>query len=158
MRSFLLVILIAGLSLASIGRQGPDRLDAVSLRKTIEKMGYPCKDLNAEAGQEKFEFTLDRGGFNIPIAAELSKSQNYIWLTVSLGPMPADAALPLALLKENAQIQPNNFYVTSKDNLMLGLAIDNRGADSEVFRRVIDKLADDVGGTSHLWSKAPAKN
>lgn len=156
MKSIQFLPVVFGLALAFWTPQAPEKLDAASLRKTIEGMGYTCQDLSTDPGKEKFQFSVDEGGFNIPIAAELSKSTNYIWLTVSLGPLPADPAAPLALLKENAKIQPDSFYVSNRDSanaLMLGVAVDNRNASPDVFKRVIEKLSGDVSGTSTIWSK-----
>lgn len=126
---------------------GPD------LKTLIEGMGYTTKALNEEKGKEKYEFTIKTEKFNVPIAAEVTASTNYIWFTAFLGADKDDAATHAALLKQNFKVQPTVFYVTDKGNLMAGVPVDNRGVTAAVIKRVTDKLADDISKTSDIWSK-----
>lgn len=149
-----LPVLIAGVVAftPALVLQGDGKTDVEGLKKIVEGLGNEkIKMLNTEAGKEKFEFTVTKSGFDIPIGAEISPSGNYIWFTVFLGESGSDTLKHSNLLKENAKIQPNFFYITSKGSLMLGVATDNRGITPAVVKRITDKLAEDVGGTSKIW-------
>lgn len=126
-------------------------LEPADLQKMVDGMGYTTKMLNEEKGKEKFEFTIKAEGFDVPIAAEVSPSKNYVWFTVLLGKASEDGAKNTALLKENFKIQPDFFYITEKGNLMMGIAVDNRGVSPAVIKRVTDKLSEDVSKTSKVW-------
>lgn len=130
----------------------PDRLDAAGLKTMVAGLGYEVKDLNTEVGKEKYEFAVKKKSFNIPIGTELSNSKNYVWLTVFLGPNSPTKPHE-DLLKANYSIQPSFFYITTKGNLMMAEAIDNRDITPAILRRVIDKLSDDVDANSALWQK-----
>ena len=83
---------------------------------------------------------------------EISASTNFIWITSFLGKSDStDAEKNLRLIKENANIQPSFFYVTAKGNLMLAVAVENRGVTAAILRRHIDKLVVDVSKTSYIW-------
>jgi hypothetical protein len=148
--AFIGLAAFAGLTygVAEAGAQS-GQFDAAQLKSAIEGLGYETKALNTEAGKEKYEFKLTRGGLDVPIAAEISPSKNFIWLTVFLGEPKADKALEL--LKQNGKIQPTNFYVTDKGSLMLGFAIDNRSMTAAILRQRIDKLTDDTVKTRSYW-------
>lgn len=128
-----------------------DKLNGASLKTMIEGLGYETKALNEEAGKEKYEFKINKAGFDIPIAAEVSPSTNYVWLTVFLGAVKPTHKFE-ELLKQNTKIQPSQFYITSKGSLMVGIALDNRQINPAVLRRNIDKVSEDVSGSSTLWS------
>jgi len=88
------------------------------------------------------------------VAFELSASKNFVWLTVFLGTPRADTSVMNAeLLKQNFSIQPCQFYITSKGNLMMGLAIENRGLTNAIIKRHSDKLVADVASTASFWQK-----
>lgn len=131
--------------------QAEDRLDAAKLKAMINGLGYETSDLNTEVGKEKYQFKITKGSLDVPMAAEFSPSKNYIWFTVFLG-----ASKPTLkfedMLKRNSEIQPSQFYITSKGNLMMAIAIDNRSVSAAVMKRNVDKLADDVESTQSLWS------
>lgn len=149
-----LAIALAGVALITpllIPQTEP--LDAPALKALIDGLGYPTKNLSEEKGKEKYEFQIKTGGFNVPIAGEISASKNYIWFTVFLGEPPKDAGRHTALLKENQRVQPNFFYITEKGSLMLAVAVDNRGVTPAIVRRVTDKLSTDVGKTSSIWQR-----
>ena len=55
-------------------------------------------------------------------------------------------------IRQNQKIQPTFFYVTDKDNLMLGIAMENRALDAAVMKRHIEKMTSDVGSSSAVWS------
>ena len=57
----------------------------------------------------------------------------------------------LEMIKENFKIQPCLFYITAKGNLMMGLAVENRGITNTILRRHIDKIVADVSKTSAIW-------
>jgi hypothetical protein len=133
-------------------QDGAAPLDAKQLKDMISNLGYETKVLNEEVGKEKYEFKLESGGFDVWIAAEISASKNYVWLTVLLGDAPsADSAKPYEYLKRNNKIQPTFFYATDKGKLMLGYPMDNRSITPAVMRRTMTKLAADTSSTSDLW-------
>jgi hypothetical protein len=123
-----------------------------TLKTMISGLGYEMKDLTTE----KWEFTVTKSNTDIPIAAEISKSGARIWLTVFLGTISAkdkgDAGYMLELLKKNSEIQPVQFYSTEKDELMMGLPLDNRGMSPAILRKQIDFLTDQVVATDKLWN------
>jgi hypothetical protein len=126
--------------------------DAAAAKRAVEDIGYETKELNKEPGKEKYEFKITRDGFDIPMGIEISPSKNYIWLTVFLGPAPkSDSTKNADLLRKNSEVQPCQFYVTSKGNLMLAYPLDNRGMSNPVLRAKVDKLAADVVKTKDVW-------
>lgn len=131
-----------------MGGQSP-QIDHAELKAMIAGLGYEVKDINLEAGKEKYEFKMKTTGFDVPVGAEVSPSKNYIWFTVNLGTFKPERAA--ALIKQNQKIQPNFFYATEKDALMMGIAVDNRGVNPAAIRRITDKLASDVEKTSSDW-------
>ncbi len=141
---------------ASGNAQNCGPIDALQLKEMLIQLGYPVKELNKEAGKEKYEVPHKTTDLNVPIGYEISPSTNFIWLTVFLGPAKTDAAgseMALALMRQNAKIQPCFFYITDKGNLMMGLAVENRGLTNAVMRRHTDKLLADVGSTTSIWQK-----
>lgn len=144
---------LAGVLLAAPYAPQSEAIDHDAFKLMVDNMGYTTKEIGSDTAK-KFEFTITREGFNIPIAGEISPSKNYAWLTVSFGEATQDSAKYKEMLKANARIQPVNFYITSKDILMMGIAIDNRGIDPTNLRRTVDKLAGDVVSTSDVWSKS----
>ena len=134
--------------------QNCDPLTRQQLRSKLEELGYTVKDLNVKPGEEKHEVSIKTSSFNVPVAYEISPSTNYIWLTASLGPAKTEMAeTNLALLKQNSKIQPCQFYITEKGNLMSGLAVENRGVTNAILRRHTEKIANDVTNTSSVWEK-----
>ena len=130
--------------------QSSTALDPAGLKKLIEGLGYEVKDLNTDPGKEKFEFQTKTANFNVPVAAELSPSKNYVWLTINLG-TNSPTKKHEQLLKENANIQPSFFYITSKNNLMLAAPMDNREISAAILKRCLEKLINDVDKTSATW-------
>lgn len=133
-----------------------DQLDGPKLKTTLEGLGHDLKVLDSEVGKEKYEFKVTRDELDIYVAAEISPSKNYVWLTVFLGPAPKEsepAAKFREMLKANSRIQPTQFYITASDKLMLGFAMENRTLTAQVFKRTIDKLVGDVVSTEDLWSQ-----
>ncbi|MBX3110739.1 MAG: hypothetical protein KF857_01915 [Fimbriimonadaceae bacterium] len=125
-------------------------LDIAGLKTMVQGLGYETKDINKEPGKEKFEFVTKSANFNVPIGVEISPSKNYVWLTVFLG-ANSPTKKHEALLKENANIQPSFFYITSSGNLMMAEAMDNRGITAPIMKRCVEKLIKDVDRTSTSW-------
>ncbi len=148
---------IATLALTAIPTFAPQegaQIDAPKLKEMITGLGYEVKTLNEEVGKEKYEFTVKTEGFDVPIAAEISPSKNYVWLTVFLGKAPEDSSPKMAgFVKRNFKIQPTMFYITDRGNLMLGFAMENRSLTAAVLRRTVTKLSADVTSTSDLWAE-----
>ncbi len=140
---FAAVIFTAPLSTAAADT---GQIDAASLKQMLSAMGYTLKDLN----EQKFEFTLQSSELEIPIGAEVSASKNFIWLTVNLG-QNRTSLNHEALLKQNTITQPSFFYITRKNNLMMGVAMENRGLNPAVVRRIVEKLMHDVQDTRPVW-------
>lgn len=127
-------------------------LNAKQLKDMLTGMGYTVKDLNTQAGSEKFEVALSSGGFNVPVGYEISPSGNFVWLTANLGkPKDSTSTMNAELLKQNGKIQPCQFYISTKGILMIGLAIENRGLTAAIMRRHTDKFIGDISKTSAYW-------
>lgn len=151
---FLVFVVVAALAAFSV--QSPtERLDAPGLKGMLEGMGYELKPLNTEPGKEKWEFKVVQSDLDIFVGAELSSSKNYVWLTVFFKPDFTESSASVAslhrLLKGNASVQPSQFYITSGNNLMMALPVDNRSVTPAVLRRAIDKIAADVVATQDIW-------
>jgi hypothetical protein len=153
MSSRTLLPTLAALSLLPVvvGQEaGP--ITATQLKDMIVGLNYDVRSLNEEPGKEKYEFTVKTAEYDVPIAAEISGSKNYIWLTVFLGDAPkADSPKCHALLQRNFRIQPCQFYVTERGALMLGMAMENRAVSAGVLSRTVRKVSEDVIGTADVW-------
>jgi hypothetical protein len=122
------------------------------LKEMLVQLGFTVKDLVTTPGKEKYEIKTTKDGLDVPIAYEISGSTNYIWLTVLLGKPPAEGSvLNASLLKQNAKIQPCQFYVTEAGNLMMGLAVDNRGVNNALLRRYTEFVTGKVTETKSFW-------
>ncbi len=129
-------------------------LTRVKLREKLVELGYVIKDLNITPGEEKYEVVTRKGGYNIPVSYEISPSTNYIWIIANLGTAKTDdGEKNLALLKQNSKIQPCQFYITDKGNLMMGLAVENRGVTNAILQRHSEKILTDVADSDSYWNK-----
>ncbi len=136
----------------AVRAQSCDPIDPRQLKEMLIGMGYTVKDLNTEPGKEKFEITVVTSSFNVPLGYEISPSKNYVWITAMLGTaMDSTSTKNAALLRQNFSIQPCQFYITTKGNLMMGLAIENRGLTAAIMRRHTDKISSDVSKTGPYW-------
>ncbi|MBI1332895.1 MAG: hypothetical protein GC165_08445 [Armatimonadetes bacterium] len=133
-----------------------DKLTALTLRNMAQGLGYEVKVLNETEGKEKYEIKTKTANLDVPIGLEISPSTNYIWLTVFLGENNPSKKHE-DLLKENANLQPTFFYITSKNNLMAAEAIDNRDVSSAILKRCLEKLSADIDKTSKVWGDSGAK-
>lgn len=132
--------------------QNCDVITRAQLKEKLEQMGFEVKTLNEKAGEEKYSVSHPGSGFNVPVGYEISASTNFIWLTTFLGKTDtANSVKNLKIIKENANIQPSFFYITAKGNLMMAVAVENRGVTNAILRRHIDKLVADVSKTSAIW-------
>lgn len=148
--------LLASLALTSFGviaaqpaAKDDSRWDGPRLKQCLTDLGYEPKELSAD---KKWEVKVTTEKFNIPVSTELSTSGNYIWLTAFLGAAPTDETAG-KLLRRNFKIQPSQFYVTDKGNLLIGLACENRAMSNAIMRKALDKLCGDVASSSEDWSK-----
>ena len=146
----------AGFSVIPGVAQDTGQFDAATLKKGLTDIGYEPKSLNSEPGKEKFEIVVRKTDFDVPVGVEISPSKRFVWFTAFLGTAPDASKEPAsrfeALLKANGSIQPTSFYITSKGNLMIGIALENRAATNAVLRFAIDKLADDTVKNASLWN------
>ncbi len=134
-----------------------EKLDAPSLKRLVEGLGYEVKVLEEEEGKEMYEFKASGGDFDVHMASEISPSKNYIWLTVYFGEMSKrekKADIYKKLLAENAKIQPCQFYTTSSGALKMAMPIDNRGLQAADLKRCIDAVKRNVESTVELWSES----
>ncbi|HLO98182.1 MAG TPA: hypothetical protein VK171_06280 [Fimbriimonas sp.] len=130
--------------------QSTEKLVASQLREMLVNLGYEVKDLNTEAGKEKYSVTTVSAGLNIPVGFEISPSGSYIWQTVNLG-LASSSTKFEDLLKQNGIVQPTFFYITKSGALMAAQAIDNRAMTPAVLKRCHDKIVGDVGKTKEFW-------
>lgn len=122
------------------------------LRTILTQLGYDVKDLNLNPGKEKYVVTITSGGLDVPIAAELSPSTKYIWLTVNLSTADStNGAKNYSLLKQNGIAQPAQFYVTTKGGLMMGLPVENKAVSNYVLREKLEFLAVKVSSAKSIW-------
>ncbi|MEI7575508.1 MAG: hypothetical protein WCK51_01335 [Armatimonadota bacterium] len=137
------------------GAQGDEasRLSAEDLKVMLTNLGHDLKQINAEAGKEKFEFTIKTPGFNVPVGAEISPSKQFVWLTVSLGALNEKQDTK-ELLRLNGRIQPTQAYLTAKDTLMMAFALDNRAITPALMKNRIEKLTGDVEKSAPIWNKS----
>ena len=150
-RSFFLCLLLSAFAFRGLA-QSCDPITGPQLKQLLVNMGLTAKQINDAGKPDKFEISNEYNGLNIPVAAEISASTNYIWLTVNLGAAPADSATRgIQLLRQNFAIQPCQFYVTTKGALMLGFAMENRGMTSSVLRRSLDMVLKRVAETRSYW-------
>ncbi|MDI9635703.1 hypothetical protein QPK87_13440 [Kamptonema cortianum] len=146
-----LISVAVALSAGSVAIQSQtSAISAAELRSMVTGLGYEVKDLSTEEGKEKFEFSVKTESLNIPLGAEISASKSFVWLTANLGEGGAKKN-HLAYLKATGSIQPSMFYITSKDLLMIGLPIDNRGITPALLKARIEKITQDIESTSELW-------
>ena len=155
LQRFVVCLVIAfGLALGSSNLLAQDcnQLTHADLRSITTQLGYTAKDITTTPGKEKFSITTTRNGLDIPIALEISPSKNYIWLTVNLGPARADTSLRhAALLKQNAIVQPCQFYVSASGLTMLGLPLENKGITNAYLREKLELVSKNVGNTEYIW-------
>jgi hypothetical protein len=147
------VILMVMLS-SFCNAQNCDPLTSAQLKEKLIQLGNEVKDINTTVDKEKFEVKYKTATLDVPVGYEISPSKNFVWLTVFLGAPRADSSvLNAALLKQNGVIQPCMFYITAKGNLMMGLAVENRGLTNAILKRHSDKLIADVSSTASFWQK-----
>lgn len=131
-----------------------DPLTYPGLKTLVTNMGFTPNEIgNPES--PKFETTVKTADFNVPIGFEITKSGRYIWATASLGASKLDGAAALNMLKRMTDVQPTQFWITTKGVLMIGIAVDNREVTPAHMKFVMDKLADDIGKTTDVWQPPP---
>lgn len=150
MKSLTFFAIGGGLALTALLPQA-EPLEAADLKKMVEGLGYTTKLLNDQRGKEKFEFIVKKGGYEVPIAGEVSGDKNTIWFSALLGPAPAQVDKGFTLLKENQRIRPTFFYMTDKGDLMLCVGVDNRGVTSVVAQKAAESIATAVSTTAEIW-------
>lgn len=151
----LLALLLFSLPLFSQA-QDCKPLDAAQLKQMLTELGYEHKDIGTSPGKEKYEVKHLKTDFTIPVAYEISASTNYIWLTVFLGRDTVTASRNYnSLLRQNGVIQPCQFYITEKGNVMLGLAVENRGVTNAILRRHTETICTNLSKTSDYWKARP---
>ncbi|WP_460553873.1 hypothetical protein [Ferruginibacter profundus] len=134
--------------------QSCDPLNSAQLKEKLIQLGNTVKDLTTTPGSEKYEVKFTTATFDVPVGFEISPSTNFVWLTVFLGAPRADTSvMNAALLKQNGAIQPCQFYITAKGNLMMGLAVENRGLTNAILKRHSDKIVADVSSTASFWQQ-----
>jgi len=162
MKAFLSTLVLAALvAVVTVpgfagGGQEAKQMTALEVKSLIQGLGFTTKDLETEVGKEKIEFMIEKGGYNVFIGAEVSPSKRFIWLTTLLGAVseyPNFKDKAVELLAANGRVQPSFFYTTTKGNLMIAMAVDNRNVDPATMRQRIDKLATDVSESARLWKK-----
>lgn len=129
-------------------------LTPAQVQTVLTNMGYTPKVLSKAGESPKFEITTTAGTFNVPISFEVTPSGRYIWATANLGSaatMSGDKAL--ALLRKNVALQPVMFWISNSNQLVCGMAIDNREVTPAHMKFVIDKIGADIAGSADVWGK-----
>lgn len=148
--------LIAALALLAVaplasggGQVTVARHDLTSLRSALETMGYEAKAL-----AESTETKINRGGLDIYLVTEVSKSGDYVWISTNLGKESGDdASIHTALLKLNAEFQPAHFYIGKTGNLRFGMPIENRNLANASLRKAIERVVDNLVASKDVWLK-----
>lgn len=154
--TFSLFAAISVLLLPSVAdaQTGTAQLDYAGLKSMVKNMGYEPKDLDKTPGKEVAEFTVKGPKLTLYITTEVSSSKSYVWLTVSFGKtseIKNFSARLENLLKENAMIQPGQFFISKGGYLKYALPLENRGIDAALLRKRIDKVVEDVEDTAGVW-------
>ena len=129
-------------------------LSGAQLQTMVANMGYTPNVLSKPGEALKFEITTKAGTFTVPISFEITPSGRYIWATANLGSaatMSGDKAL--ALLRKNVATQPVMFWISTGNQLVCGMAIDNREVTPAHMKFVIDKIGADIAGSADVWGK-----
>lgn len=150
LRTGVLALALAGAPLTAAA----DPLSYDQLKTLVTNMGYTPKEVGVST--PKMEILVVTPSFNVPIGLEVTASQRYVWLTANLGPSKLTPDQALALLKRSSEWQPTQFWVTSSNNLTIGLAINNTDVKPDVMKFQLEKLAGDVGKSSDIWQGTAA--
>ena len=148
------LILICSIGFVSFAASAQDckPLTRPQLRELLMQMGFTVIDIVKTEGKEKYEVSHPGPGFNVPLGYEISASTNFIWLTAFLGkPENLSDEKSTEMIRKNADIQPCFFYVTASGNIMMAVAVENRGVTSTILRRHIDKIVADVSKNAAIW-------
>lgn len=147
----LLTAALAVLPQSLAARTADDKIELPKLKEMITGLGFEVKDIT----ESKFQFTIVKGDLNIPVAGEITPSKNYIWFTILLvqnvEENDANRAKAYKLLKQNGKVQPTQFYLTDKNNLMVALCAENRALTPAWLRSCIDRVTDAVVNTKDVW-------
>ena len=112
------------------------------------------RDRSVIVDKEKFEIKILTPSFNVPMGVEISCSKNNIWFTVTLGKaFEENSPKNFALLKRNAVIQPSQFYITEKGNLMMAVALENKCVTNAALKKISDMLANKVSENKLYWQQ-----
>lgn len=153
MKRMLAAVLCAAAMISAPAARAEPPLDYGQLKAMIAGMGYTPKDLTGDT--PKFYIDFSTASFNIPTGFEVSKSGRYIWVTANLGVSKLDGELALQTLHKIGDIQPTSFWLTAKNNLMIGFAIDNRDVTPTHLKFVLEKFSGDIDQTASLWQADP---
>ncbi len=146
------MIAAAGMAAALALPAGADPLSYGQLKQMVANMGYTPLEAGADA--KLFEITLTTASFNVPIGFEVTGSGRYVWARTTLGQFDLSDEAAVDLLKSNSTTQPVMFWITSSNQLVVGMAIDNRDITPEHLRFVMDKIASTVDQTAPIWNAA----
>jgi hypothetical protein len=123
------------------------------LQNMATNMGFAPNQVSTGTDAPKFEIQTKAGTFNVPLGLEISSSGRFVWVTANLGVKTLSADQANEILKRGGSVQPTQFWYTSKGNLMIGMAIDNREVTPAYLKFVIDKVGADVVATADIWNK-----
>ena len=129
-----------------------DPLDHAGLKTMLTGLGYTPKETGVAPAQWR-EINVTTASVNVPVGLEVSGSGRFVWARATLGDVGLTGEQALQALQSNASTQPVMFWLTSKNQLVIGMAIDNRDVTPEQLRFAIDKIAMDVNNTAPIWNK-----
>lgn len=141
----------------NIGTQGSDErasgvtLTNDTLKSTLDGLGYEPKALS-----KGFLVALKKDSWTINMQLVLSPDQTKLGINANLGAIEkmedVPAATWLALLQENANIDPSSFYVDKdQKKLYLHRVLDNRAITPAYIRKQVETFAGNVRDTEALW-------
>lgn len=152
MKSWLIgVPLVVGLAFTAVQSE-PKVLSESDLKEMIVGLGFEVTESKGSSDRPVYSFVAATDPFKVPTNAEISASGKYIWFSASMGKI-SETKPWLDLLRQNASIQPSQFYVTKADSLKIAIAVDNRAVTPANLKLVIEKLVKDIKETAPIWQK-----
>jgi len=128
-----------------------DPLNNAQLKNMLVGMGYTPNNTGSDE-TPLYEVTVKTESFSVPIGFEISGSGRFVWARATLGAVNLGNEGALEALRSNGKTQPVMFWLTSSNQLVMGMAIDNRDVTPEQLRFAIEKIAADVTSTAPVWN------
>lgn len=125
----------------------------------LNQLGHPPEVVTLNSGQQVLRISLKRDGLTMPLDVERSADGTKIWLSSWFKALDAKLQIPpkimLKMLDANSLYGPVHFqYNGPTRQLVLALALDNRGLTGLELQRQIEVFAKVYAKTEPLWNPA----